>query len=339
MFEPHYTLSGHLLANVAAIERFYGQLEALHLPHKLELNLHRNNLLQSTYASNKIEGNPLSLREVTNLLLDDRLPVNRNEKEVTYYFTLLQELNKYVDRPLTLQLVTDIHKDLFTTIHEYAGTIRNEIVAVGKYTKEADKVKFKVKHLPPFHAKKEIKEALQELLIWANQQKDLPIAIKAGVFHHNFLYIHPFEDGNGRVCRIITALLFMRAGYQINKYFVLDDYYDLDRTNYSDALHRADEGDLTGWLEYFSDGVKYSLQSALGKAQQAIRTLAVSDRPTTRERKVLDMFAKQSELTSKEVAQALKVSRQQAHNLLSGLVNKGLVERHGTTKSSFYTVK
>jgi Fic family protein len=339
MFIPKYSLSGKLLNNVAQIERLYGQLEALKLPQKLELNLKRDNLIQSTYASNKIEGNPLSLPEVTNLLLDDRVPVNRDEKEVTFYFNLLQELNNYVAQPLEIRLVTEIHGELFKTIHEYAGTIRNEIVAVGKYTKEADKVKFNVKHLPPFHAESEIVSAITELLIWVNQQKELPIALKAGIFHHQFLFIHPFEDGNGRVCRSLTALIFMQAGYQINKYFILDDYYDLDRTEYSDALHSADEGELTHWLEYFSDGVKYSLQSALGKAQQAIRTLAIAERPTNKEQEVLTMLTQQTEMTSMEVVNKLKVSRQQAHNLLSGLVDKGLVERHGTTKSSYYTLK
>ena len=81
MFEPHYTLSPQLLTSITSIERLYGQIEALRLPQKLELNLKRDNLVQSAYASNKIEGNPLTLPEVTNLLLDDRVPANRDEKE------------------------------------------------------------------------------------------------------------------------------------------------------------------------------------------------------------------------------------------------------------------
>ena len=81
MFTPRFQLTAALLANVTAVERLYGQLEAIPLPQRLQLNLKRDNLIQSTYFSNKIEGNPLALHEVTNLLLDDRVPANRNEKK------------------------------------------------------------------------------------------------------------------------------------------------------------------------------------------------------------------------------------------------------------------
>lgn len=339
MYTPTYTLTPSLLTNITTIERLYGQIEALKLPQKLELNLKRDNLVQSSYASNRIEGNPLSLPEVTNLLLDDRVPANRDEKEVTNYFNLLGKLDQMINQALTVELVSQLHQQLFSGVHEKPGEIRNEPVAVGKYTGETGEVSFKVKHLPPFHKSVEISQAIKELLDWFNSQIDLPIIIKTGIFHHQFVYIHPFEDGNGRVCRILTALLFCQADYHINKYFILDDYYDIDRTLYSDKLHTADEGDKTVWLEYFSEGVKYSLQSALAKAQNALRTLSMAERPSTKEKEVLDIMLKQPELTSTEIASALKVSRQQAHNLLSALVEKGLIDRHGSTKSSYYTLK
>jgi Fic family protein len=339
MFQPNYTLTNKIFNNVAISERLYGQIESLKLPEKLQLNLKRTNLVQSTYYSNKIEGNPMTLPEVTNLLLDDRVPVNRDEKEVANYFSMLEKLKEYKDKPLTVDFLTDIHKHVFEGVHEKPGQLRNEIVAVGRYTGEGGNVSFKVKHLPPFHAQAEIRQALEELLNWANHQAELPVVVKTGIFHHHFVYIHPFEDGNGRVCRILTALLFIKAGYRINKYFILDDYYDIDRILYSDKLHSADEGDKTEWLEYYSDGVKYSLQSALVKAQTALRTLSIAERPTAKEREVLEIMTSQPEITSTEVAQMLSVSRQQAHNLLSSLVEKGLIQRQGTTKSSYYVLK
>jgi Fic family protein len=339
MYTPTFKLSPNLLTNITQIERLYGQIEGLRLPQKLELNLKQQNLIQSAYASNKIEGNPLSLHEVTNLLLDDRVPVNRDEKEVTMYFDLLQRLGTLASKPFTLELITQIHEELFKGIHSYAGKIRNEIVAVGKYMGQEGQVAFRIKHMPPFHAQKEIEEALADLLQWTEHETELPATIKAGMFHHQFLYIHPFEDGNGRVCRTLTALLFMKCGYQINKYFILDDYYDLDRGDYSDKLHSADEGNATEWLVYFTDGVKYSLQSALVKAKEALKRLSMAERPSPKEAAVLDLLTKQVEMTSTEVAEILKVSRQQAHTLLSGLVTKGLLERHGTTKSSYYSLR
>jgi len=100
MFKPKFKLTQKLLSNIGQIERFYGQLEGLKIPKKLEINLQRDNLIQSSYVSNSIEGNPLSLREVTNLLLDERVPVNRDEKEVVNYFAILQNLNSYINKKI-----------------------------------------------------------------------------------------------------------------------------------------------------------------------------------------------------------------------------------------------
>lgn len=339
MYKPAYSMSEALVANIGQIERFYGQIEALKVPQKLELTITRRNLVKSSYASNRIEGNPLSLIEVTNLLLGDRVPVNRDEKEVVNYFNLLKKLPEYVRQPLSLPMVKEFHKLLMTGVDEHAGEIRDVPVVVGRFTKEQGDASLKVKHNPPYHERKLIESHLNELLDWANGTSRLPGVIAAGVFHHEFVYLHPFEDGNGRVCRLFTALIFMKLGYEINRYFVLDDYYDIDRQQYSDSLHTADPGDKTEWLEYFSDGVKYSMQSALAKFTQAIMSLRAEERLTRKEQEVLKIIQEKSELTSNDLVESLKVSRQQAHNLLRALVDKGLVEKKGKTKSSYYSLK
>ena len=112
MFTPTYSLTPSLVSNLTQIERLYGQLEALRIPKKLELNLERDNLVQSSYISNSIEGNPLSLPEVTNLLLGDRVPTNHAEKEVKNYFDLLKTLPNLAQQSITLQTMRELHKDL-----------------------------------------------------------------------------------------------------------------------------------------------------------------------------------------------------------------------------------
>ncbi|MDR1183282.1 MAG: Fic family protein [Coriobacteriales bacterium] len=334
-----YTLTPRLLENITAIERLYGQLESLHLPRELQLNLERNNLIQSSYVSNSIEGNPLSLPEVINLLLDDRVPANRSEKEVKNYFDILKSLERRAEAPFTTDTILSIHKDLIRGIEDdSAGTFRNSRVVVGRHIIKGDKVSIQVKHEPPSHDREHIEQAIRQLIEWVETADVLPI-IKISMFHHQYVYIHPFVDGNGRTVRLLTALLLLKAGYEINKYFVLDDYYDIDRQGYSDALHSADSGDSTRWLEYFTDGIKYSLQSALAKGKSALLTLKASNRPTNREKEVLALFAApESEITTADVAEALGVSRQQAQNLLSALIGKGLVKKYGSTKSSYYAL-
>jgi Fic family protein len=339
MFTPKYRLSQKLLTNITQIERLYGQLEALRIPKNLELNLERNNLVQSSYISNSIEGNPLSLSEVTNLLLGDRVPANRDEKEVKNYFEILRNLDIYVSKDLSLAVIEEIHQKLLTGVNEkIAGLIRNKKVVIGKYINSGGRVKMSIRHEPPFHSQKQIETELNNLIIWRSR-KEIPAVIINGVFHHQFVYIHPFEDGNGRVCRLLTALLFLQFGYMINKYFVLDDWYDIDRILYSDKLHSADSGDKTEWLEYFSDGVKYSLQGALVRVKNAMATLDINQRPTTKEKQVLKLFQTIEQMTSTDLVKKINISRQQAHNLLRSLVNKGFLGKKGQTKSAYYFLK
>jgi len=335
MFKPKYALNSKILTNLSTIERIYGQLESKTVPQELLLNLERNNLFKSSYSSNSIEGNPLSEQEVTNLLLGDRIPANRDEKEVHNYFNILKEFDTKYTR-LDLQNVLEIHKELLSGVNDdIAGKIRDSKVVVGNPTDTGEVI---IKHNPPVHTKREIETHLNELLGWVNKSSEMPI-LTAGIYHHQFVYIHTFVDGNGRTARLSTALLLNQYGYKINKYFIIDDYYDIDRIQYSDALHSADGGNETKWLEYFTDGVKYSLQSALAKVEAGLQNLSFNLRPTKRELDVLNLFDKYKEVTSAQVAQNLDISRQQAFNLLNGLVVKGILVKEGETKNSYYHLK
>lgn len=339
MYAPKYTLTDRLVSFITQIERLYGQIEALKIPRDIELSLIRDNVIESSYASNKIEGNPLTLPEVTNLILDDRIPVNRSEKEVVNYFKILNNLADYKDKEISIDLICKFHKNLLDGIDPSAGNIRDTMVVVGKYRKEEGEVTLRVKHSPPYHKKSEIEAHMQQVVDWVNSPKTIPIVLEAGSFHHEFVYLHPFEDGNGRVCRLATSLIFIKHNYLINRYFILDDYYDIDRTEYSDKLHSADSGDKTRWLEYFAEGMLHSLKSALFKYENAMKKLSYENRPTAKEKEVLDFIEKNKEVTSTDIAGALHVTRQQAHNLLRSLVDKNILERKGSTKSSYYFIK
>lgn len=335
MINTKYKLSKKLLENISFIERLYGQLESQVVPRELLLNLEKHNLVKSSFSSNSIEGNPLSQEEVTNLILGGRVPANRDEKEVKNYFDILKQIGKEYN---TLDIVTilKIHKELLEGVEDQiGGKIRNSKIVVGNPSQDGNIV---IKHEPPKHTKKEIGKLLEELIEWTNISEELPI-LKVGIYHHEFVYIHPFVDGNGRVCRLTTTLLLNKLGYKINKYFILDDYYDIDRIQYSDCLHSADSGDKTEWLEYFTDGVKFSLQSALAKIEEGLKNISFDMRPTNRERDVLELIKKYKEITSSDVSKVLNISRQQAFNLLDGLVSKGYLEKQGSTKNSFYILR
>lgn len=336
MFQPNYSITPKLLNSINEIERLYGRLEGMKFPQNLLLNLQRDNLIESSYASNSIEGNPLSQAAVTNLLLNDRVPVNRDEKEIVNYFQILKTLEERVGEPIDVTEILNIHIKLMSGVDDkIKGRIRNEEIVVGSRGRNG---KISIRHNPPFHDRIAIEKALEKLTAWLRKSDELPI-LKAGLFHHQFVYIHPFIDGNGRTSRLITALILLNHHYLINKYFVLDDYYDIDRDSYSDNLHLADTGNQTKWLEYFTDGVKFSLQSALGRIETGISQLTFDLRPSPREADALKIIQKYRQINTADLVRELRITRQQGFNLLKALTEKGYVDKKGTTKDSYYILR
>lgn len=361
MFNPKFSFSLPIINQLSSIERLYGQLLGEKLIPSLALKLSEENQILATHHSTSIEGNPLTPRDVTNVILNDRLPTVKSEHEVKNYFSVLNTVFIMARKhtPLSTSLVEKLHHDLMIDIEkEDLGAFRNGPVFVG----HATKTEIVVKHNPPFHTRKEITSALESVFGWLEDSSDMihPL-LKAGIFHHQFAYIHPFFDGNGRLARILTAYYLLLKQYEVVRYFILDDYYDMDRQMYSDMLHTADlpadrhglpagrqgedTGDKTQWLEYFLEGVAYSLQASLARIQELKRSNLESVTGekrvlvTPREEEVLQIVIDKKAVRMRDIEESFNVTRQQAHSLLSSLVDKGLLQKFGSTKSSYYKLK
>lgn len=341
MFTPKISYTPRIVNELAKIERLYGQLTGQPLIPSLALKLTEENQILSTHYSTSIEGNPLSEIDVTNIILNDQIPVTKSEREVTNYFAVLRTLPEMSRKkePLSLELIKKLHKVLMDGLLDKGlGEFRDSGVFIGHTTK----IEVVVKHNPPFHKASEISNALEDLHKWLEREKETHPMIKAGIMHHQFAYIHPFFDGNGRLARILTSYYLLLNGYEVSRYFILDDFYDIDRSLYSDSLHTADRGDKTMWIEYFLEGIGHSLQAALtriedmkGKDMEEIkgekRVLV-----TPREEDVLEILVEKKAIKTNDIEEALHVTRQQAHALVASLVKKGLLKKFGKTKTSYY---
>lgn len=332
-----------MVNDLSKIERLYGKIASEKLIPSLALQLATENQILATHFSTSIEGNPLSTLDVTNIILGDTVATTKPDREVKNYFAVLTKLFELERQriPITTDLTKQLHKELMEGLeNKDLGEFRNGGVFVGH--KENDQ--FVVKHNPPFHTREEIETALREVYEWLMKEDDLHPMIKAGILHHQFVYIHPFLDGNGRLARLMTAYYLLLKRYEVARYFILDDYYDVDRHLYSDSLHTADSGDETHFLEYFLEGIAYSLQAASGRIE-LMRKAGVEEimgekrvLVTPREEQVLEIVINKKAVKTPDIEAALEVTRQQAHALLSSLVEKRLLEKHGKTKMSYYTL-
>src|SRR3989344_3491700 len=342
MFDPKFSFTPKLVNTLSSIERLYGQLLGESLIPSLALKLSQENQILATHFSTSIEGNPLSSIDVTNIILGDQIPTTKSEKEVKNYFSVLNKIFILAKKhePINADLTEKLHIELMKGVDgkEEIGKFRNGPVFVGHKTK----MEIVVKHNPPFHKASEIKNALSELYNWLVVDDEIHPLIKAGIMHHQFAYIHPFFDGNGRLARILTAYYLLLKQYEVVKYFILDDYYDVDRQLYSDTLHSADKGDKTHWIEYFLEGIAVSLQGAIARINELknvnLEEIKGEKRVivTSREEEVLQIVLDKKAIKTSDIQEALSVTRQQAHALLHSLVKKGLLQKFGKTKTSYY---
>ncbi len=340
MYEPNFTLTLPMLNKLGTIERLYGQLVSQKLMPSLALRLNQENQVLATHYSTSIEGNPLSPQDVTNIVLSDKIPTTKSEREVKNYFATINHLFILArnHEEISVEITEELHKLLMKDIMDDAGHLRDGSVFVGHKTE----TEIVVKHNPPFHSREEIARALTELYEWVDAKDEYHPLLKAGILHHQFAYIHPFFDGNGRMARILTTYFLLLANYEVAKYFIIDDFYDIDRHLYSDTLHTADKGDKTAWLEYFLEGIAQSLQGALGRindlSRKSVDEVTGEKRVlvSAREEEVLQIVIDKKAIKSSDLEESFGVSRQQAHALLSSLVRKGLLDKFGKTKTSYY---
>lgn len=344
MYSPTFHFTPAIVNQIAQIERLYGQLLSEKLIPSLSLKLTQENQILATHYSTSIEGNPLTPGEVTNILLGDSIPTTKSELEVKNYFNALNFASVLAlnPKPLSIDLVLELHRRIMRDIMvKKPGQFRNGKVIVG----HRGMAGLVVKHDPPAHTASEIQRLLEEVFTYFGKPSEFSPLILSGLLHHEVAYIHPFFDGNGRLTRLLTAYYLLTHGYQVTKYFILDDYYDIDRLEYSDKLHSADLGDKTQWLEYYLEGIAHSLRAALERVrdltERQLETIKGDKRVlvTSREEDVLQIIMELKKIRTSDVSKRLSVSRQQAQSLLHNLVEKGLLKRVGITKSSYYQLK
>src|SRR5262245_65238110 len=114
---------------------------------------------------------------------------------------------------------------------------------------------------------------MAELVDWLQNEQTIPPVLLAGIAQFQLVHIHPFVDGNGRTSRLLSTLCLYRAGYDFKRLFSIREYYDRNRTGFYTALQsvREHDMDLTGWLDYFVEGLATQLDEVTERGKRAIR--------------------------------------------------------------------
>ncbi len=344
MFNPNFNYTHKIVKNLVEIASAREAVLNSYLVPKWEISLRRDALIRAAHASTAIEGNPLTLEEVSQLAQGRKVTAARKAKqEVLNYLRVLENIEKYQEKgKITGKIILKLHKDVAKeTLEapEHEGRYRGLQVYVG------NRITGEVIFMPP--APEEVPELMNEFTEWinSNESHNLDPVIVAGLSHYEFVRIHPFIDGNGRTARALATLILNLREFDIKKFFALDDYYDSDRTAYYNVLKSVDQKtlDLTQWLEYFTDGVLLSiskvkekvLQLSLEKHKKSARGQVAL---TERQMKIIEILQKNGKITAGDAAKVFKITRQAALKELNKFVKLDVIKLEGKGRGANYVL-
>ncbi len=327
-----------MLGYIAAIYREAGKQEQYlkQRPEELE-KLVEIAKIQSTEASNAIEGIITTNTRIKQLVEERTAPKNRDEQEIAGYRDVLNIIHESFDAiPITKNYILQLHKIMYSHMNNpLAGQTKNvQNYISASYPDGHSEILFTP--LAPYETPEALDKICEEYnKVIGNFELEPLIAIP--VFIHDFLCIHPFNDGNGRMSRLLTTLLLYRSGFYVGKYISLEAKIAKDKDLYYDALSRSQDG----WHEGNEDVIPF-IKYILGTILAAYKDFA--DRFSIVEEKLpaIEMVKKAAQYKIgrftkqdiRELCPALSVSS--IEGSLRKLVETGEFKREGTGKSTFY---
>ncbi|HEX9667816.1 MAG TPA: Fic family protein [Thermodesulfobacteriota bacterium] len=345
MFKPNFRYTDKIVRNLTHIAEARAIILNSPLIPKWEVSLRREAIIRSAHSSTAIEGNRLSLEQVSNLAQGREVMATRKDKqEVLNYLWVLENIERVtVGKKIADEDILNIHK-LVTkeTLKNPSdcGSYRNRYVIVGN--RSTGEVIFR----PPKN--EDVPDLVRDLIAWLNSPEidALDPLIEAGVAHYEFVRIHPYVDGNGRTARVLATLILYQKGFDAKQFFSLDDYYDSDRPSYYKALQSVDQKtlDITNWLEYFVEGVNVSIAAVkervirlsserLRRAKQGQIAL------TGKQMRIVEFINQNGSITNRNVREMFRISSQAAHKELSKLVQLDVIRPVGKGRSLVFELK
>ncbi|MBQ4560529.1 MAG: Fic family protein [Tyzzerella sp.] len=336
---PEQLLTPEIVQMIASIHEHKGRQELF-----LEANIDELKtllevaLIQSTGASNRIEGIYTSDKRLEELVSQKAEPRNRSEQEIAGYREVLATIHEsyeyIVPRP---NMILQLHRDLYSySQSSKGGNYKNSDNVIAETDAEGHQ-KARFIPVPAFQTAEAVEELCNQFLeAWETERIDRLLLIP--MFVLDFLCIHPFNDGNGRMSRLLTLLLFYKAGYIVGKYVSMEMLIEKTKETYYEALQDSS----TGWHENensYEPFAKYYLGIIL-KAYNEFegRVEHLKNRSLSKpERIKLIIEQKVGKITKKEIMELCPdISKVTVERTLTDLVKSGYIAKVGAGPSTAY---
>jgi len=338
-------ITPEVLSLIAEIDEFKGAWRAIGriAPERLS-SLRRVATIESVGSSTRIEGARLTDREVEKLLANIRLGsfTTRDEQEVAGYAEVMETIfNAYEAISFTENHIRQLHRDLLahsTKDERHRGAYKTLSNNVEAFNEQGESLGIVFETASPFDTPRR----MEELIAWLDEQgreKRLHPLLVVAIFVVVFLEIHPFQDGNGRLSRILTTLLLLRAGYAYVPYSSLESIIEQSKESYYISLRRTQgairnaEPDWNPWIEYFLRAL-HRQKTRLEKKMERERII-LADMPELSVT-LLELAREHGRITVAEAARITDASRHTIKDHLRALVDRGHLVLHGAGRGAWY---
>lgn len=345
MYQPQFVISNRILKNIGTIEASREVITHAPLLPYYERQFQEDAMVRTVHYGTHIEGNELNLTQAEKVVLgQDVVARDRDIQEVINYRNVIS----YIDELRIKNEQLSMNEEMVKYIHTLTVDKILEPEKCGVYRKTQVVVKNSATGQVSFRPPPAVAVPFQikELLSFINTDADIHPVLKSGAVHYEFVRIHPFVDGNGRVARALATLVLFLDDYDIRKFFSLEEYFDSDAASYYEALQSVEKRgeDLTFWLEYFTQG----LAIELSKIKERIEKISVDahlkeklgGQPlmlTDRQLRIIEYIQKTGYLQNKAFKTLFPmVSEDTILNELKALLTAGIIRKQGVTKGAKY---
>lgn len=295
--------------------------------------------IQSTESSNAIEGIVTTNQRLKQLMNEKTTPRNRCEKEILGYRAVLEMVHESFEyMPITANVILQLHKKLYSFLpNSFGGAFKNTSNEIDEIRSDGTVV-VRFKPLEPV----ETPDAVDRLCKTYNEiisSGEIDPLVVIPTFIHDFLCVHPFNDGNGRMSRILTTLLLYKSGYVVGKYISLEKKIYDNKDEYYDALQLASEN----WYDGTNDDsvfTKYILGVVLSAYRDFEERLQIITSNKTAKEMVKEVFAiKLGKITKSDIMEMCpNLSRSAVEKALRELLAEKNIVKYGKGPATFYTV-
>jgi len=346
MFIPSYSITNKILINIAKIEAAEEVIKHSPLLPLWEKQFKEEAIVRAAYHGTHIEGNPLHKDDAKDILEGrDVIGRPRDIQEIINYRKVIEfideEAKKKIDK-ITELIIKKLHRIIVEKIlsPDQAGEYRRKQVII----RNSSTGEITFRPPPPV----EVPFLMREFCYWLNRddRERIHPVLKAGITHHELVRIHPFLDGNGRVARVLATLILFLGGYDIRRFFSLEEYYDKDAVLYYQNLQKASAGDLSTWLEYFTFGAAVEFDKIKEKILKLSKDVKLKERfggqqiyLTERQMKIIEYIQEVGYLQNQMFSNVFpNISEDTVLRDLKDLEKKRLIKKVGSTKAARYVI-